>query len=83
LDANGQLLGLFSPALCHLDEAVIEGRFMLQTLASDMRRARTNARLDNEQPFERKCDLPFLIALASGRQGAGFSHKLCPRPRLD
>jgi hypothetical protein len=29
-----------------------------------------------DQPLERKCDLPFLIALGSGRQPPGFSHKL-------
>jgi hypothetical protein len=83
LDASGHLLGLLSQAFRHVNEARIEGRFMLQKLASDRRRVRTNARLDKEQPFERKRDLPFLIALASGRQGASVSRTLCPRLRLD
>jgi hypothetical protein len=29
-----------------------------------------------DQPFERPCDLPFLIALSPGRQRASFSDKL-------
>ena len=34
-----------------------------------------------DQPFERLCDLPFLIALRPGRQRASFFDKL--QPRLD
>jgi hypothetical protein len=32
-----------------------------------------------DQPLERKCDLPFLIALGSGRHLAGCFYKLQPR----
>jgi hypothetical protein len=38
-----------------------------------------NLPLAIDQPLKRKCDLPFLIALGSWRQPAGFSHKLQPR----
>ena len=31
-----------------------------------------------DQPFERLCDLPFLIALRPGRQRASFLDKLHP-----
>jgi hypothetical protein len=79
LDASRHPLGLFSLALRHLNEAVIEGQILLQTFASDRSRARTVARLDTDQPLERTCNLSLLIALGSGRQGAGFSHTLCPR----
>jgi hypothetical protein len=35
-----------------------------------------NLPLEIDQPLERKCDPPFLIAFGSGRQPPGFSRKL-------